>query len=127
MGIAMIAFLASTGVRPSTSASLGELVARRPIGLSFHAAFVVGLTAGGLLLAAIAPSTVGHWHPRTNTSLIAAGILVGFGARLAGRPCAGRRSTTTRLVLIALIAASAIATGSALGLEPVHALPGGAR
>jgi uncharacterized membrane protein YedE/YeeE len=51
--------------------------------IAWRALFVGGLCAGGLLMAQLQPGSFANSLPRSTAALAAAGLLVGFGTRLA--------------------------------------------
>ena len=50
---------------------------------AWRALFIAGLMCGGLLVGSLRPELFGNSLPRSNVAVVAAGILVGFGSRLA--------------------------------------------
>src|SRR5258708_4354106 len=50
---------------------------------AWRALFVAGLFGGGLLMARLSPQSFANSLPRSTAALLAAGLLVGFGTRLA--------------------------------------------
>lgn len=80
IGAAAIGLLALSGRVAGVSGIVGGLLPPRRGDLAWRLAFVAGLLGGGLLLQVLVglPSTV----PGSRTSLIVAGLLVGFGTRL---------------------------------------------
>ena len=50
---------------------------------AWRALFIAGLMGGGLLVGSLRPELFGNSLPRSNVAVVAAGILVGFGSRLA--------------------------------------------
>ena len=51
--------------------------------IAWRLAFVGGLLAGGILMLRLRPETFANGLPRHTATLVAAGLLVGFGTRLA--------------------------------------------
>ena len=92
--------------------------------LGFSLMFLAGLIVGGVLLAAISPALFVNTHVVSPLAAIAAGALVGFGAKLAGGCTSGHgvcgisrmslRSFVATVVFIALGAAT-VAFVRALG------------
>lgn len=93
------------------SGIVGELFHARPTEDGWRMAFLAGLGAGGLALASLAPTTLPA-RPDSPITLIAAGLLVGLGTRLAngctsghgvcGIPKAAPRSLTSTAVFMAV-------------------------
>ncbi len=93
------------------SGIVGELFHARPTEDAWRLAFLAGLGAGGLALVALAPSTL-PTHPDAPVTLIAAGLLVGVGTRMAngctsghgvcGIPKGSPRSLTSTAVFMAV-------------------------
>jgi len=51
--------------------------------IAWRALFIAGLMGGGLLVGSLRPELFGNSLPRSNVAVVAAGVLVGFGSRLA--------------------------------------------
>jgi uncharacterized membrane protein YedE/YeeE len=88
--------------------------------------FVIGLLTGGLLLALLAPQTLAIATARSPAALILAGLLVGFGTRLANGCTSGHGvcglSRGSKRSLIAT--AAFMATGAATVYVINHLLGG---
>ena len=80
IGVASLLMLASQGRIAGISGILGGVLGGpdRPWRMSF----VLGLLAGGLGVAALAPEAFGSGSPTGTVGLVAAGLLVGIGTRL---------------------------------------------
>ena len=83
IGLAASALLVSHGRIAGITGILGEALGRRRGDLEWRLLFLGGLVAGGILLVAARPETFGGPIDRSAAALIAAGLLVGFGTRLA--------------------------------------------
>jgi uncharacterized membrane protein YedE/YeeE len=84
IGLSAGGFLLLTGRIAGVSGMVAGLVRPSPGEASWHAFFVLGLVAGGILLAALAPGLLPVAPSASPGRLVLAGLLVGFGARLAG-------------------------------------------
>lgn len=83
IGLAASVLLLGIGRIAGVSGILGELLPpRRDADSGWRVAFVVGLVFSGLVGAAVSPGTVGA-AGATPATLAVAGLLVGFGTRLA--------------------------------------------
>jgi uncharacterized membrane protein YedE/YeeE len=110
------------------SGILAGLVEPRRAEVGWRAAFVVGLLAGGVLLLLADPAAFPAAPPRAPWALAAAGLLVGFGARLSGGCTSGhgvcgvgrlsRRSIVATVTFIAAGAVSVAAFNGLLGGTP---------
>ena len=107
------------------SGILGGVVPPLRTGWEWRALFLGGLLAGGLLLQFLAPAQL-SLPPRSLPMLAIAGVLVGFGTRLAGGCTSGHGvcglSRLSRRSLIATV----IFMGAAMGTVAVLRLIGGA-
>lgn len=65
------------------SGVLGGAIVRRGADRDWRIAFVLGLLVGGVLLALVAPGSIGPVAQRSYPVLAIAGLLVGYGTRLA--------------------------------------------
>jgi uncharacterized membrane protein YedE/YeeE len=124
IGAAASALLLLNGRIAGVSGVIGELARPRPGEVAWRVAFLAGLAAGGVSLAAFAPDRVPVTHPPRDVALIvAAGLLVGVGTRMAngctsghgvcGLPRGSARSWTATAVFMATGAAVASALGGA--------------
>jgi uncharacterized membrane protein YedE/YeeE len=124
IGLAASALLILNGRVAGVSGIVGGLVRPQRGEWEWRAAFAAGLLAGGLALLALAPPSIGA-PPRPLGALVAAGLLVGFGARLGGGCTSGhgvcglsrlsRRSLAATLTFMAAGVAAATAA-RAVGL-----------
>jgi uncharacterized membrane protein YedE/YeeE len=126
IGLAASALLILNGRVAGISGIVGGLVRPQRGEWEWRAAFAAGLLAGGLALLALAPSSIGA-PPRPLAALVAAGLLVGFGARLGGGCTSGhgvcglsrlsRRSLVATLTFMAAgVAAATLARAAGLVL-----------
>jgi uncharacterized protein len=84
IGLSAGALLLLTGRIAGVSGMLGGLVRPRPGEAAWRAFFVGGLATGGVLLAELAPSYLPDAPAAPGGQMLAAGLLVGLGARVAG-------------------------------------------
>ena len=83
IGLAASALLVSHGRVAGITGILGDALRHRRGDLEWRLLFLGGLVCGGILLAAARPEALGGQIPRSAATLIVAGLLVGFGTRLA--------------------------------------------
>lgn len=84
IGVAAAALLLLTGKTAGISGIVDGVVRNERGEVAWKAAFVVGLVAGGVLLAVTRPEVLPDRAPRGLPLAIVAGLLVGFGTRLGG-------------------------------------------
>jgi len=83
---------------------------------AWRALFIAGVMCGGLLVGSLRPELFGNSLPRSNVAVVAAGILVGFGSRLANGCTSGHglcgvsRRSTRSLAATMTFMATGIAT-----------------
>jgi uncharacterized membrane protein YedE/YeeE len=82
IGLAAAALLLLTGRIAGVSGIVGGLLPPRPGDAAWRALFAAGLVAGGFLLRALATDPFRGLATTPQAVLIAAGLLVGFGASL---------------------------------------------
>ena len=116
------------GRTAGVSGILGGVVPPLRAGWEWRALFLGGLLAGGVLLQFLAPSRLEVPPPRSLPVLAIAGLLVGFGTRLAGGCTSGhgvcglsrlsRRSLVATVVfmLVAMITVTLVRLASAGGV-----------
>jgi len=83
IGLAASAMLFFVGRIAGISGIVGGLLRPEPDDSSWRLAFLGGLFVGGLLLAATLPEAIGSPSGRSLPALGLAGLLVGFGVRMA--------------------------------------------
>ncbi len=94
--------------------------------VAWRALFVFGLFCGGLALALVRPDLVASQLDRSTAALVAAGLLVGFGARLGGGCTSGHGVCgLSRLSLRSLVAVLTFMTTGAVAAFVVGHLFGG--
>lgn len=82
IGAASLLLLAAAGRIAGVSGIVSGAL-RRPAGdLAWRLAFVLGLLAGGAVLRVLSPETLPERLSRSPATIVLAGALVGFGARL---------------------------------------------
>jgi uncharacterized membrane protein YedE/YeeE len=86
IGIAVSLFLLLTGRVTGISGIVGGLLTPRPGDVLWRALFVAGLVTGGIAASFIMPEQVAFDVSRSQTAIVVAGLLVGFGTRL-GNGC----------------------------------------
>ncbi len=86
IGVAAAFMMVFSGRIAGISGIVGGLVPPRPGDTDWRAAFLVGLLGGGVLLRLIYPEAFPSALTAPTTTLVAAGLLVGYGARL-GNGC----------------------------------------
>jgi uncharacterized membrane protein YedE/YeeE len=84
IGLAAAGLLVLTGKTAGVSGIVDGVLRGDRGEWRWKVAFLVGLVAGGLLLAWRAPAALAHDAPRAWPFVIVGGLLVGFGARLGG-------------------------------------------
>jgi uncharacterized membrane protein YedE/YeeE len=94
--------------------------------LPWRAAFIIGLVAGGLLLALLYPAAFPAQKAAPSIILVAAGLLVGFGSRL-GSGCTSGHGVCgiARLSKRSIIATMTFMTTGALAVFAARHLLGG--
>jgi uncharacterized membrane protein YedE/YeeE len=94
---------------------------------AWRALFVLGLLAGGAAVAALFPRAFGS-SPRPLALLAAAGVLVGFGARLGGGCTSGHGVCgLSRLSKRSLVATLTFMSTAAIAVYVSHSANGGAQ
>lgn len=83
IGLSVAMLLLFNGRVAGVSGILGGVIRRDPGEWSWRALFVAGLVAGGVVARALDPRAIGT-IPTPLPLLVLAGLLVGFGTRLAG-------------------------------------------
>jgi uncharacterized membrane protein YedE/YeeE len=93
---------------------------------AWRALFIAGLLGGGLLMARLRPESFANSLPRSTAALVAAGLLVGFGTRLAKGCTSGHGLCGVSRFAKRSVAATAIfmATGFATAFVIRHFLGG---
>jgi uncharacterized membrane protein YedE/YeeE len=86
IGVSATLLLWLDGRVAGISGIVGGLLRRQPVEAAWRVAFVAGLLAGGGVLRFVAPASVAFMLTRSTTTLIVAGLLVGFGTQL-GNGC----------------------------------------
>lgn len=124
IGAASAALLVLTGKTAGISSILDGLVRREKSEMSWKAAFVLGLLAGGVGLAFLLPEHIPTQGLRSWPMMAVAGLLVGFGTRLGGGCTSGhgvcgigRFSTRSIVGTVTFIAVGAITVVAARWLE----------
>jgi uncharacterized protein len=84
VGLAAVGLLGLTGKTAGVSGILDGILRREKGELGWKAAFALGLIAGGALLWLFWPAAFPDAAPRALPLVIAAGLLIGFGARFGG-------------------------------------------
>ncbi len=94
--------------------------------IAWRALFVAGLFGGGLLMARLRPESFANSLPRSTAALLAAGLLVGFGTRLANGCTSGHGLCGVSRFSRRSVAATAtfMATGFATAFVIRHFLGG---
>jgi uncharacterized membrane protein YedE/YeeE len=119
IGLSATALLLVTGRVAGISGIVGGLLRPAAGEWTWRAAFLAGLLTGGLVLLAVAPTAFGA-PVRSGPTMVIAGLLVGFGARM-GRGCTSghgvcglSRLDRSSLVSTVTFMAVGIATASAV-------------
>ena len=86
IGVAATLLLWLDGRIAGISGIVGGLLHRRRGDTAWRVAFVAGLLGGGAVLRLVAPATVAFTLARPTATLVAAGLLVGYGTQL-GNGC----------------------------------------
>jgi uncharacterized membrane protein YedE/YeeE len=125
IGLAATLLLLFNGRIAGISGIVGSLPWAKPGDRSWRALFVAGLLAGGVVMLAVAPSTVDPAVNRPWPALVVAGLLVGIGTRLGSGCTSGhgicglsrfsKRSLVAVLVFMTSGAGAAIASRLVLG------------
>ena len=84
IGLAALLLLAGAGRIAGVSGIVGGALTRPAGDLAWRLAFVLGLVGGGAVLRVLSPETLPKSLPNANLTIVLAGLLVGFGARLGG-------------------------------------------
>lgn len=114
IGLAAAALLLLSGRVAGVSGIVGGLLAPQAGDTAWRVFFVAGLVAGGMLLPALVAEPFRGLDVTTPARLVAAGLLVGFGARL-GNGCTSGHGVcgVSRLAPRSLVAtATFMATGA---------------
>lgn len=125
LGGAAAVFLAFTGRIAGISGVVGGLLTPTPGDFGWRLFFLAGLAVGGFAAHQLAPAQLAWDVPRSIPTLVAAGLLVGFGTRLGNGCTSGhgvcgvsrlsRRSIVATATFMAMGMASAALTTSFLG------------
>jgi len=122
IGLAASSLLYFYGRIAGISGIVGRMFARKPGDLKWRAAFLIGLLGGGAVLAVFMPAV---FHAPTGRSLWMvglAGLLVGFGTRLANGCTSGHgvcglsRLSQRSLIATLTFMATGFATATLLGV-----------
>jgi uncharacterized membrane protein YedE/YeeE len=121
VGLAAAALLAVNGRIAGISGIVAGLL--RPVAgdVAWRALFVLGLVAGGAMLRLAAPGMVAFTVGRSWTTIVGAGVLVGFGTRLANGCTSGHgvcgisRGSVRSIVATAVFMATGACAAYALG------------
>ena len=124
IGLGASALLFFAGRIAGISGVVGGLLRPEPGEWGWRAAFVGGLLVGGVGLAFLLPGAIAT-PPRPYASLAAAGLLVGFGARL-GRGCTSGHGVCgiSRLSSRSIVATATFVATGILTVAVVRALRG---
>jgi uncharacterized membrane protein YedE/YeeE len=127
LGLCVVAIRVLLNERLGVTGAFSEVIDRvgkRSVAFDWRGWFLVGLVAGGLAFALIRgePGFDGYgWLTRTFDSrvaigviLVAAGLLIGFGAKTAGGCTSGNGLTGTSMLSRAALAATATFFGTAI-------------
>jgi uncharacterized protein len=127
LGLCVVAIRGLLNARLGVTGAFSEVIDRvgkRSVAFDWRGWFLVGLVAGGLAFALIRgqPGFDGYgWLTRTFDSrvaigviLVAAGLLIGFGAKTAGGCTSGNGLTGTSMLSRAALAATATFFGTAI-------------
>ena len=127
LGLCVVAIRVLLNERLGVTGAFSEVIDRvgkRSVAFDWRGWFLVGLVAGGLAFALIRgePGFDGYgWLTRTFDSrvaigviLLAAGLLIGFGAKTAGGCTSGNGLTGTSMLSRAALAATATFFGTAI-------------
>jgi uncharacterized membrane protein YedE/YeeE len=125
IGVAATGLLYFNGRIAGISGVVGSLLRPRRDEWAWRALFVLGLLAGGLLCARLAPGAFSSEAVPGRGPLVIAGLLVGFGTRLASGCTSGhgvcglarrsRRSLVATVTFMAVAAAVVFVTRHVLG------------
>jgi len=123
IGLAAAAFLLLSGRVAGVSGIVAGLLARPTADTAWRALFVAGLVSGGVLLPALVADSFRGLDAATPARLAAAGLLVGFGARL-GNGCTSGHGVcgVSRLAPRSLVATATFMTTGALTVFVVRHL-----
>ncbi len=125
VGLAAAMLLATDGKIAGISGIVGGLL--RPVAgdVAWRVTFVLGLVAGGALLHAAFPERVAFTVARSWETIVGAGLLVGFGSRLANGCTSGHgvcgisrgsvRSVVATIVFMVTGACAAYVVGHVMG------------
>lgn len=116
IGVSALLLLGLSGRIAGVSGIVGGLVNAPAGDRGWRLAFLGGLLLGGLLLLRFAPSALPHGLPAPWPLVVAAGLLVGYGAR-AGNGCTsghgvcglGRRSPRSLAAVLVFMTTGALA------------------
>jgi uncharacterized protein len=125
VGLAAAMLLAIDGKIAGISGIVGGLL--RPVArdTAWRVTFVLGLVVGGAMLHAASPETAAFTVARSSGTIVGAGLLVGFGSRLANGCTSGHgvcgisrgspRSIVATLVFMVTGACAAYVVGHVMG------------
>lgn len=127
IGLGAVALMLFSGRIAGMSGVVSGLLEPKPGDVGWRLSFVLGLVAGGALLFALAPERFSFGVPRSLPAVAAAGLLVGFGARL-GSGCTSGHGVcgVARLGRRSLVATATFMATGALAAFLVARLFGGA-
>jgi len=126
IGLAAGALLLLDGRIAGISGIFAGLLRQQKTEIGWQAAFVVGLVAGGTLMAVARPEWFRFGIERSWGAIAAAGLLVGFGTRL-GNGCTSGHGVCglSRFSRRSLVATMTFMVTGALAVLVVHRLFGG--
>lgn len=128
IGASAIALLAANGRIAGVSGIVGGLLARPNADSAWRAAFVAGLVVGGTVVRALVADAFHGLAATPATTLVAAGLLVGFGTSL-GSGCTSGHGVcgVSRLSPRSIVATAAFMAAGFLTVYLVRHALGGAR
>ena len=124
IGVAASILLVKSHETAGISGILEGFLRPAPGGRGWRGAFLVGLLAGGLALAVLAPSTLAQ-TPRPLVVAALGGVLVGFGTRLGGGCTSGHGVCGISRLSLPSIAATATFMGIGIATVLLYRMAGG--